>query len=72
MAPGDIEAIVAIAGVAGHDNTLFTAEALRGAADQRTLFWDEARGALVYRGPAPAAASNLILARVAGRTVIVR
>ena len=48
-----VEAILAIADKPAGDGTVYPAEALKKAANGRTTFWDEARQALIYRGPVP-------------------
>jgi hypothetical protein len=49
-----IEAVVAIAG------PTMSAETLRRAANGTTLFFDQEREALIYRGPMPAGADALL------------
>lgn len=50
---GGIEAVVFTAGRVDARGTVFLAEDLRALADDQSLFWDEDRQALVYRGPPP-------------------
>ena len=48
----EIEAVVAVAGVQRRDGNVFSAEALRGIAEQRAdMRFDEETGRLIYRGP---------------------
>jgi hypothetical protein len=48
-----MEAILAIADLRAPDGTVYPAEELKRTANGRTTFWDEARQALIYRGPVP-------------------
>lgn len=49
-----IEAVVATAGYSrGLDGTVFDANCLRSMANGKTLFWDEERQSLIYRGAGP-------------------
>jgi hypothetical protein len=45
------EGVVAIAGEPDRDGTVLDAAELRALADGKFLFWEEARQALIYRGP---------------------
>jgi hypothetical protein len=46
-----VDGIVAIAGQPDREGTVLDATALRALADGKFLFWEEARQALIYRGP---------------------
>lgn len=46
-----VDGVVAIAGEPDRDGTVLHAAALRALADGKFLFWEEARQALIYRGP---------------------
>ena len=43
--------VIAIAGQPDRDGTVLDAAALRALADDKFLFWEEERQALIYRGP---------------------
>ena len=49
----DIEATLAVANQFNRNGDVLPPEVLKTLADGKTLFWDEARQALIYRGPVP-------------------
>jgi len=49
----EIEAVIAAADTADAKGVIYPAETLRGMADGKKYFWDEARQVLLYRGELP-------------------
>jgi hypothetical protein len=50
--PCMLEIVIAVADIARGDGVVYTRDALRQMGDGVRLFWDEASGSMIWRGPA--------------------